>query len=578
MEDLIEYEGGEILANLDDRTITGLLVPFNELGQTNAGRFMVEAGALALPSDPSVIGLNTDHDRSQPVGRGTRVWQEAKGIFASFRIAETPEGDAALADATNPNGKRRRLSGEFNTSIKAGKAVPGSGRLWGAALVPMGAFPSAMVLAADSTTSSHYESEFTDENGVTWRRVEDTETTTSEDGNTSTTESTITTSIEDQTTDPATAVPADQEEETIVTASVQPTILAGAPIGQAPTDAPAVDLREVFASMATIKSAKGANSDPLVTDAIAVLAELADITVEKAGGLTGANSGILQPAWVGKLWQGRRYQRKYLDLFTHLYGGIQLGGRKGFKIDQGSALVTKWAGNKADIGSGTATTSLTSSSRQAYGFAADIAREWYDLEGGAEVLQAFFEGLVDSYAQVTDEDALRSAFLVASKAAAALDRLLAPDTFPSVDGHDYPEAMGQIVQGIEAVYDANDTASFAVVNPASWRQLLYTPKDLVPEYIQFGIGAGTGEADADSGKVKVVKAPDAFFPGLDATKPQTLAGAKGAIEFREQGQTPIQLDALDIARGGVDKAVIGYLETFVVRPESVVLIGTKPGA
>ena len=137
MDDLIEYEGGEILANLDDRTITGLLVPFNELGQTNAGRFMVEAGALALPSDPSVIGLNTDHDRSQPVGRATRVWQETKGIFASFRVAETPEGDAALADATNPNGKRRRLSGEFHTAIKAGKAVPGSGRLWGAALVPM---------------------------------------------------------------------------------------------------------------------------------------------------------------------------------------------------------------------------------------------------------------------------------------------------------------------------------------------------------------------------------------------------------------------------------------------------------
>lgn len=577
MDDLIEYEGGEILANLDDRTITGLLVPFNELGQTNAGRFMVEAGALALPSDPSVIGLNTDHDRSQPVGRATRVWQEAKGIFASFRVAETPEGDAALADATNPNGKRRRLSGEFHTSIKAGKAVPGSGRLWGAALVPMGAFPSAMVLAADTTTSGHYESEFTDENGVTWRRVEDSETTTSPDGNTTTTETTITTSIEEPTTDPADAAPADQEETT-VTAAIQPTNIAGAPTGRKPDEEPAVDLASVFASMATVKSASGSTNDPLVADAAEVLAALSDITVEKAGGLTGTNSGILQPAWVGKLWQGRRYQRKYLDLLTHLFGGIQLGGRKGFKIDQGTALVTKWNGNKSDIGSGTASTSLYSSTRQAYGFAADIAREWYDLEGGAEVLQAFFEGVVDSYAQVTDEDALRALFTVASKNAAALDRLIAPDTFPSVDGHDYEGAMGQVIQGIEAVYDANDTASFAVVNPKAWKQLLYTPKDLVPEYVQFGIGAGTGDANAASGKVKIVKAADAFFPGLDPAAPQTIVGAKSAIEFREQGQTPIQLDALDIARGGVDKAVIGYLETFVVRPESVVLIGTKPGA
>jgi hypothetical protein len=55
-------------------------------------------------------------------------------------------------------------------------------------------------------------------------------------------------------------------------------------------------------------------------------------------------------------------------------------------------------------------------------------------------------------------------------------------------------------------------------------------------------------------------------------------GAKNAIEFREQGQTPIQVDALDIAKGGIDRAVLGYLETFVVRPESLVAIGTEAGA
>src|SRR5690606_39369318 len=108
------------------------------------------------------------------------------------------------------------------------------------------------------------------------------------------------------------------------------------------------------------------------------------------GGLTTAASGVLQPAWVGKLWQGKRYQRKYLDRFTHLYAGIQIGGRKGFKLNQGTALVTKWNGNKSEIGSGTATTSVTGSTIQPYGYAADVAREWYDLEGGAEVIQAFF--------------------------------------------------------------------------------------------------------------------------------------------------------------------------------------------
>src|SRR5690606_2969567 len=106
------------------------------------------------------------------------------------------------------------------------------------------------------------------------------------------------------------------------------------------------------------------------------------------------------------------------------------------------------AGNKAAIGSGTASTSITESSRQAYGYAADVAREWWDLDGGAEVIAAFFEGVVDSYAKVTDLDALTAIFNAAAKTTTALDRLVAPGTFPTVDGHDYETAMGMVIQGI----------------------------------------------------------------------------------------------------------------------------------
>lgn len=578
--DTVIIDAGTLDFSGDDLTATGLLIPYGVPARSNVGTFTFSQGDVSLPSDVTGMTLNVEHQREQPVGAFSRVWEQPDGVYSSFKFANTDAGRRAYKDAKD--GKRKNLSAEVaGVRIRAGKALPGA-VLFAGAVVEKPAFDGATLLAAEDTETSYRdEYEYTDENGVTWRRVEEATTTT--DGTTTTTESTVTTSIEDQTEDTE-ADPAeedDQEEETTMTASargavkpVQSTLLAGAPTGPAPTDEPAVDLGTVFASMATVKSANGAKSDPLVADAATLLAALSDITVEKAGGLTGANSGILQPAWVGRLWQGRRYQRKYLDLLTHLFGGIQLGGRKGFKLDQGTALVTKWSGNKSDIGSGTASTSLTSSTRQAYGFAADVAREWYDLEGGAEVLQAFFEGVVDSYAKVTDQDALAAIFTAASKGAAALDRLITPDTYPAVDGHDYEGAMGMVIQGIEAVYDADDTASFSVVNPIAWKQLLYTPKDLVPEYVQFGIGAGTGEANAD-GKVKIVKAPQSFFTGTDAAAPQVIVGAKAAIEFREQGQTPIQLDALDIAKGGVDNAVIGYLETFVVRPESLALIGTK---
>ncbi|QDZ14766.1 hypothetical protein [Humibacter ginsenosidimutans] len=566
----------------EDLTATGRLVPYGVESRSSLGTFTFSAGDIALPSDVTGMSLNVEHKRENVIGAFSRVWEQSDGVYSSFKFANTPAGRRAYQDAKS--GKRKNLSAEVaNVRIRGGKALPGA-VLFAGAVVEHPAFDGATLLAADDTeTSGHYESEYVDENGVTWRRVEDSTTTTSADGTSTTTETTVTNTVEEPDDNPAEPVEEtdeeDPEEETIMAnaapGNVRPvasTLLAGAPTGNTPTKEPVVDLGSVFASMATIKA--GTSNDPAYQDATTLLAALSDITVEKAGGLTGANSGILQPAWVGRLWQGRRYQRKYLDLLTHLYGGIQLGGRKGFKLAQGTALVTQWAGNKAAIGSGTASTSLTSSTRQAYGYAADIAQEWYDLEGGAEVLQAFFEGVVDSYAKITDEDALSSVFLAASKSAAALDRLVAPDTYPSVDGHDYEGAMGMVIQGIEAVYDADDTASFSIVNPAAWKQLLYTAKDLVPEYVSFGIGAGTGDANAD-GKVTIVKAADSFFAGLDATKPQVIVGAKAAIEFREQGETPIQIDALNIAQGGVDKAVIGYLETFVVRPESLVLVGTK---
>jgi hypothetical protein len=574
-------DAGTLNFSGEDLTATGRLVPYGVESRSNLGTFTFSAGDIALPSDVTGMSLNVEHKRESVVGAFSRVWEQADGIYSSFKFANTDAGRAAYNDAKS--GKRKNLSAEVaNVRIQGGKALPGA-VLFAGSVVEHPAFEGATLLAAEDTETSYRdEYEYTDENGVTWRRVEAATTTT--DGTTTTTNSTVTTSVEDATETPAEdpAEDTDQEEETIMAnatpGKVKPvptTLLAGAPTGAAPeTAAPDIDLGTVFASMATIKSLKGASADPAYQDAATLLAALSDITVEKAGGLTGANSGITQPAWVGKLWQGRRYQRKYLDLLTHLYGGIQLGGRKGFKLDQGTALVTQWSGNKSALGSGTASTSLTSSTRQAYGYGADIAREWYDLEGGTEVLQAFFEGVTDSYAKITDEDALKAIFTTASKTAAALDRLVPPDTFPSVDGHDYTGTMGQVIQGIEAVYDADDTASFAIVNPVGWKELLYTPKDLVPEFVTFGIGAGTGDANAD-GKVKVVKAADSFFTGLDASKPQVIAGAAGAIEFREQGQTPIQIDALDIANGGIDKAVIGYLETFVVRPESLVLIGTK---
>lgn len=553
-------DAGTLVFSEDDLTATGLLVPYAVKARSNLGEFTVDAGVFSLPADTTGASLNVEHKREDVVGGIAKAWEQSEGVMGTFKFADTEEGRRAFADAKS--GKRKNLSAEVaGVRIKDGKAI--SGRLFAAALVEKPAFEGATLLAAEDTeTAVEVDSTLApDDDG----HLSVVSTTLPND-------ITVSTPSGDQATYTPEADPAEETEEggSTVTATATepgqtpaPTVTAPGTLlaGNAASAGQEVELGTVFANIAMVKTGLSA------PDAETMLAALSDIKYNTTGGLTTSASGVLQPAWVGKLWQGRRYQRKWLDLWTHTYGGIQLGGRKGFKLDQGTALVTKWNGNKTEIGSGTATTSVTGSSIQPYGYAADVAREWYDLEGGAEVIQAFFEGVVDSYAEVTDKDALAAAYAFAAGASNA--NLIDPGTYPA----EYSEALGQLIQGIEEVTDNGDDPYSAVVNPAAWRQLMYTPKDMLPEFVSFAFNAGTGEGKAD-GKVIVRKAPDSVFAGLNPAEPATLVSAKRGIEFREQGTTPIQVDALNIAKGGIDKAVIGYLETFPVRAESFALIGT----
>ncbi|MDQ1169585.1 hypothetical protein QE392_001389 [Microbacterium proteolyticum] len=564
-----------------DMTATGLLIPFGVQCRSNLGMFTFGPGDVEIPTDVTGMSLNIEHRREHVAGGITKVWEQPEGVFAAFKYADTPRGREAYQ--AGKDGTRKHLSAEVaNVRIRGGKALPG-GVLFAGAQVERPAFEGATLLAAEDTPASsewedpnasresRYVTSFTDADGVKWKREETTTTTTQ------------TTRVSDADEDEETETDPEDKETTLTAAEtptlipIPATLLASAPRGTKTAMAPdEIDLGVIFASIHALKT-----NDPYAAgDALTFLGALADIKVEAAGGLTTPGSGILQPAWVGKLWQGRRYQRKFIDLGTHTYGGIQLGGRSGYVMNTDGELVGEWAGNKTELPSKGATTGKRNGSLRRYGWAADIAREWFDLEGGADVIAELIKLVIDSYARVTDRAALSDLFKIASAGdGAALSRRIAPKALPAntpANAQYYP-AVVQLIQAIEAVTDADDTPSFAIVNPTSWDQLIYTPKDLLPEFIELSVGVGTGEASVTAGgqtKVVVKKAPQAYFPGTKATDPQTIAGAKGGIEFKELGETPIQLDALDIARGGVDKATVGYLETFGVRPESFAFVGT----
>jgi hypothetical protein len=573
--DLIEYQGGEVLASLTERTVTGLLIPFNELGHTNAGRFMVEAGAVALPSDPSVISLNLDHDRSQNVGRASRVWEEPNvGIMATFLVATTPEGDAYLADVTSPAPKRKCLSGEFHTAIQAGKAVPGSGRLWGAGGVERGAFPSAMVLAEDRSTSSKYVTEYTDAEGVVWRRVEQTDVTVTETetGTESTSVTTVTETTEGEPTVPDPIVPVAAQAAPVAPAPVAPvpaTVLAGLPgsVTTPITTAPVNETAAVLAALSTLRF------DRRNHDAMEVLAAIADITMSGANALPGAN--VLRPSWLGKLYQGVPYAREYIQL-GNLGTDITAAGKLGMRVIRGTNGAPlgpqdgSWFGNKNAIGGYRGDSNTIASLLYRFALGNDIDRALYDLPGGAEVVEEFLQLVIEDGLIWSDRIA-RETYIATAGAP------VAPKAYPAIYATNGTTALAMLIQGILAVKKRKsdgrrDVPTFAVVNDIAFEQLAYAAggDQNLPAFINLQLAALT-EAQSAVGAIGPVNVVNGDT-GVQATA-SVVVGSQLGVDFDELPGGPVLIDAVDLARGGIDKATHAYLQTYVKRPEAFVHVG-----
>lgn len=566
----ITIQGGEILANLDDRSYTGLLLPFNEEGRTSSGRFSVQAGSIELPADPSVVTLNLDHDRYQPIGRATRLWETAQGIMATFSVGRTAAGDAALADAVNPAGVRRALSAEFKTDIDAGR-IARNGILTGAAQLIAGAFRSARVLAeladdeeveataegdGEVTALDKSEYVYTDEDGRKYKRSYQSVTTTAEvEGGTEST--TVTTSTETELSGSI-----DTEKEAIV--AEQETVQAGAVPGTLAPGQQAVlasrgpGMHEIAEAIAAVKQNR---SD---RQAVEVLAALVDIVPADAG-------AAIQPNWMGDIAAGITYVQEYITLFNP-GGDISIGGKKGYKVHRGTAGAPQnapmdgtWAGSKTAIKSNKGFVTEHSSVRDNWAMGEDIGREFWDLSGGLEFVLAFLRMQQEDYLIWQDDLAL-------SYAVAAAGAPVAPNA-PTLPDN-YPTALKHLIQGILAVKKRKadgrrDTPTFAVVNDIDFEELIYASggEQNLPAFVDIAMstdGKGTGDKN-----IHIVNGDI----GIEDTG-AALVGAAYAIDFDRPAGGLLEVDALDLARGGIDKAVHGYLQTFVKRPEALVLVGT----
>ncbi|MDP4333557.1 hypothetical protein Q7F20_09250 [Curtobacterium sp. A7_M15] len=551
-------EAGTLQASADDRTISGLLVPFGVQGNTNLGQFTVEAGAFTLPKDPSVVTLNVQHDHESPIGRATLLAEQSDGIHGTFRFADTEDGDQALNDFRN--GTRTNLSVEAKGIVlRAGKAL--AGRIFGAAVVTKGAFPGATLMAADAgelpedvepitpdeQDATTTEETSVDEQGNAIKTVTTKKVETAADG--TTTETTTTTTV-------AVTTPAQPEDTTNnQEAEVPNATVPGTLNAAAPTEKKGLSKGQAFAIMSARSAGTlrdqtlMASLDETVTSQGSLFAALSDVKFDGTGGLT---TGIALPQWVGEVWQGNDYRQKFLPLFSH--ADLTAKQFKGFKWDvkpQGGT----WAGNKSNVPSNSPKLVPVTADAELWAGAHDVAREFRDLRafGDWSFFDAYYKAMAESYAQWADEDIVLTEVLDAATAATA----------DNPAGLSIGAGFSAVIDGAAEVKAANATPTFALVETSLWKQMAKTPQQDVLGYLNASLNLTEEDGALESFSIQ---ATDKLAPG------QVLVGAREAATVYELPGAPVRVEALDVARGGIDTGLFGYAGVLVNKADALVLV------
>lgn len=508
------------------RTLSGLLLPFGETGRTNLGQLTASADSqLTVPTVAPV--LNVEHDRRRPIGHLAQLEPTPQGLRASFAVAETRDGDDALAEVAA--GLRAALSIEIEPIVtRAGRIV--SGTIAGAALVARGAFPSAL-LAADAPPVPDLgdgapELPAVVLNGTELEAVTAVEVTPEQ--------ITITTQApEAPPTDSLAATAAQPEGNPTMTNAapvVQNAALAATQAPQTPTD----DANALFDTLAATfrQGLTGARLEAALSDIV-----------------PGNILGIEQPQYVGQLWAGVPYERRFIPLFDHAdltsftLSGWQWADGKKPKVDL-------YTGNKADIPSNAVETEAASGVLQRIAGGHDIDRKFKDFSN-AEFWAAYFAAMAESYAKVSDvyiRDQVKAIPTAGNGQRVHLLTGAAPAGVPTV--------LWQIVEGCVKMIDDLDTLpTFAMVTSDYWKPLFYTQQNQVLAYLNLSLGLKEGTLEGNG--FRIAPCPVGSLT-VGAWVGKTLVGHKSAVKVYELPGSPIRVEADALAKGGVDEALFGY--------------------
>lgn len=516
-------------ADLDNRVLSGTLLPFDEPGFTNLGK--VTASKDSKLDVAPLVTLNRQHDPDVPLGKALVLETLDDRIRAAFKVLETRDGDDALLEAFE--GVRCGLSVELDPVVtRAGRIV--SGTIVAAAHVVRPAFASAKLDAADLEPVPDFGP---DDDGL--EREEPPAVVIDGEALPNVSEVTVTEDeIDIQTTDAEDAPENKEEEPIMAAAAVTSAALAASKV--APKSGGNA-LQKMYAALAGVAPAQ---------DQIALRAALADI-------VPGDILGIDQGQYVGELWSGNAYERRIIPLYNH-------ANLTSFKV-KGWQWVTKpevddYTGNKTAVPSAEVETEPVEIDAYRLAGAHNIDRKFRDF-GDTEFWDAYYRAMSESTSKKSD---VKVRGLV--RDAATRVHLLNAAMTSGV-----PQALNLMVKGIlKIVNDLETLPDHAMVTTDVYEPLLYTKEQDVLAYLN----AALGFKDGTLGSFRIIPVPVSSLTVDLATDfvGKVLVGCKDAVTVHElPGEAPIRIEAPNIALGGVDSGVFYYGAVNVHSAEGIVL-------
>lgn len=253
-----------------------------------------------------------------------------------------------------------------------------------------------------------------------------------------------------------------------------------------------------------------------------------------------AGKGFLRPGWIGEVWQAAKSGRPWIESLG-TPGELTSMKIEGWAWDV-RPKPAKYSGNKTAVPTNKPKTKPITADAARWAGGWDIDRIFIDL-GSAEFLLSFWTAAAAEYDAASDAD------IAAQMIAAATDKGTAPSAIAAIAG--IAKDLRKIGAAANEIVLADDV----------FDEYAELPQDQVPFWLANATGVSLAEATATVSDLKI-RADDALDLGT------VIGYDRRAAEVREKN--PIQLQAFDIAKGGIDLGFFSYGGLLVKDPRAIV--------